>query len=135
VDTERVKQPSSLRVLLVEDEMLVAMLVETMLIDLGHRITGPVGWLDQALTLAEREELDFAILDLNINGGKAYPVAAALAVRGIPFIFSTGYGRGGLAAPFESCPTLQKPYLIEDLRDAIEALFAVETSSRRKIAS
>lgn len=122
VDAERLKQPSGLRVLLVEDEMMVALLVESMLLDLGHEVIGPVGRLDRAVAMAEREIIDFAIIDVNINGGKAYPIAAALAARGIPFIFATGYGRAGLAAPFEDRPTLQKPYRFEDLRAAIEAV-------------
>jgi CheY-like chemotaxis protein len=124
VDAERSKQPAGLRVLLVEDEMMVALLVESMLVELGHEVTGPVGRLNQAVAMAERENLDFAVIDVNINGGKAYPVAAVLAARGIPFIFSTGYGRAGLAAPFEDRPALQKPYLVEDLRAAIEAVVA-----------
>ena len=126
-DAERSKQPSGLRVLLVEDEMMIAMLVESMLIDLGHEVSGPVGWLNKAVEMAEREDLDLAVIDVNINGGSAYPVAAALANRSIPFIFATGYGRAGLAAPFKDRPTLQKPYRSEDLCSAIEALFAVDT--------
>lgn len=129
MDTERAKQLSGLRVLLVEDEMMIALLVESMLVELGHRVTGPVGRLNQAVAMAEREDLNFAVLDLNINGGKAYPVAAALATRGIPFIFATGYGRAGLAAPFEDYPALQKPYRIEDLRAAIEAVYGSDTAA------
>ena len=128
-DAEQSKQPSGLRVLLVEDEMMVALLVESMLVELGHKVTGPVGRLNQAVAMAEREDLDFAVLDVNINGGKAYPVAAALAARGIPFIFATGYGRAGLAAPFEDRPMLQKPFRSEDLRAAIEAVYAVDTTA------
>jgi CheY-like chemotaxis protein len=119
VDAEK---PSSLRVLLVEDEMMVALLTESMLVELGHEVTGPIGRLHRAVAMAERENLDFAVIDVNINGGKAYPVAAALAARGIPFIFATGYGRAGLAAPFEDSPMLQKPYRFEDLCAAIEAV-------------
>jgi CheY-like chemotaxis protein len=120
-DAEQSKQPSGLRVLLVEDEMMVALHVESMLLELGHQVTGPIGWLIQAVAIAEREDLDFAVLDLNINGGNAYPVAAALRTRGVPFIFATGYGGAALAAPFVNHPTLQKPYFLEDLRGAIKA--------------
>jgi CheY-like chemotaxis protein len=122
VDAERSKQPSGLRVLLVEDEMMVALLIESMLVELGHEVTGPVGRLNRAVLMAERENLDLAVIDVNINGGKAYPVAAALAARGIPFIFATGYGRAGLEAPFEDRPTLQKPFRFEDLCAAIESV-------------
>ena len=129
MDAEPSKQSPGLRVLLVEDEMMIALLAESMLVELGHEVAGPVGWLDQAIARAEREDLDFAVLDLNINGGKAYPVAAALAARGIPFIFATGYDRAGFEAPFEDRPALQKPYCLKDLRVAIEAAYAVDTAS------
>ena len=120
-DAEQSKQLAVLRVLLVEDEMMVALLVESMLVELGHKVIGPVGRLNQAVAMAEREGLDFAVIDVNINSGKAFPVAAALAARGIPFIFATGYGRAGLAAPFEDRPVLQKPYRAEDLRAVLPA--------------
>lgn len=128
-DAEQSKRPSSLKVLLVEDEMMIALLVESMLIDLGHEVMGPVGWLNKAVAMAEHEDLNLAVIDVNINGGSAYPVAAALAARGIPFIFATGYGRAGLAVPFENSPALQKPYRSEDLRAAIEAVYAVDPAS------
>ena len=101
--------------------MMVALFVESILIELGHEVIGPVGWLNKAVAMAERENLDLAVIDLNINGGKSYPIAAVLAARGIPFIFATGYARASLAAPFEDRPALQKPYCLEDLRAAIEA--------------
>ena len=103
--------------------MMVARLAESMLVDLGHEVIGPVGWLNQAVKAAEREDVDFALLDVTINGGKAFPLAAVLAARGMPFIFTTGYGGARLAAPFEDSPVLQKPYRIEDLRAAIEAVY------------
>jgi CheY-like chemotaxis protein len=108
-----------LRVLLVEDEMMIALLLESMLAELGHAIAGPVGPLDAAVDVARREAVDLAILDVNINGGEVYPVANVLATRRIPFIFATGYGRAGLRAPYRNRPTLQKPYLIPDLEKAI----------------
>src|SRR5690348_1237410 len=112
---------SGLRILLVEDEMMVALLLESMLIDFGHTIVGPVARLDKALEAAQREALDLAILDVNVNGQEVYPVAAALAARGIPFVFATGYGKAGLRAPYRDRPTLQKPYRSDDLREAIMA--------------
>lgn len=105
-----------LRVLLVEDEIMVALLLEDMLADLGHRAVGPVARLDKAVELARREALDAAILDLNVGGKEVYPVADALAARGIPFIFSSGYGRNGLRAPYRDHPILQKPFRRHDLR-------------------
>lgn len=120
-DTELSKERPGLKVLLVEDEMMVALLAESMLVALGHQVIGPVGQLDRAVAMAEREDLNFALIDVNINGGTAFPVAAALVARGIAFIFATGYGRAGLAAPFQNHPMIQKPYCFEDLRAAIEA--------------
>ena len=75
------------RVLLVEDENLVAILLEDMLAELGHSVVGPVARLNKALEMAQREAIDLAILYVNINGEQVYPVAEALAARGIPFVF------------------------------------------------
>lgn len=109
------------RVLLVEDENLVAMLLEDMLVELGHTVVGPIARLKKALEMAQHEAIDVAILDVNINGEQVYPVAVALAARGIPFIFSTGYGERGLPPQYRDHPTLQKPFQQSDL----EKLFAV----------
>jgi CheY-like chemotaxis protein len=109
-----------LRVLLVEDEIMVAMLVESLLEELGCQIIGPIGRVDHALERVGEGGIDLAILDINVNGRHSYPIAGALADRGIPFIFSTGYGRTVGSQEFEGRPTLQKPYRLEDLRAAIE---------------
>ena len=108
---------SGLRVLLVEDEIMVALLLEDMLSEFGHQVVGPVAHLNKAVEMAQREALDVAILDVNINGKEVYPVAEALAARGIPFIFATGYGKGGLRAPYLNRPSLQKPFLRHNLRE------------------
>jgi len=112
--------PSGLRVLLVEDEFMVALLLETELAAIGCKIIGPVGRLDRALEIAQREAVDVAILDVNVNGNEVYPVAEALAARGIPFVFVSGYGRQGLRAPYGDRPTLQKPFQIGNLVAVIE---------------
>ena len=85
---------AGLRVLLVEDESMVALLLEDMLAELGHEVVGPVARLDKALEMAQRQALDVALLDVNLNGKEIYPVAEALAAREVPFVFVTGYGRG-----------------------------------------
>jgi CheY-like chemotaxis protein len=108
-----------LRVLLVEDEILVAMLLEDMLAELGHTIIGPVARLDKAVEMARSEALDLAILDVNLNGKEAYPVAEALDARGIPLVFATGYGTGGLRVLYRNRPTLSKPFLRRDLVQAL----------------
>ena len=108
-----------LRVLLVEDEMMVALLLETVLIDLGHQVVGPVARLERGLEVVEREAIDLAVLDVNIDGREVYPIAAALEARGIPFIFTTGYGIDGLHSAYRNRPVLQKPYRSDDLKAAI----------------
>ncbi|HET6804519.1 MAG TPA: response regulator [Frateuria sp.] len=103
------------RILLVEDEMLVAMLLEDMLVEAGHTIVGPMARIDQAVEAARSEAIDLAILDVNVGGEEVYPVAEALASREIPFAFATGYGAHGLAEPWQDRPTLQKPFHRSDL--------------------
>lgn len=106
---------SGRRVLVVEDEMMVAMLIEDMLGDLGCETVGPVGRIEDALAIANEAAIDAAVLDVNLNGHETYPVAEVLARRGIPFIFATGYGAGGLADRFSAAPALQKPFQERDL--------------------
>jgi CheY-like chemotaxis protein len=103
------------RILLVEDEMLVAMLLEDMLSEAGHAIVGPMARIDQAVEAARKEVIDLAILDVNVGGEEVYPVAEALATREIPFAFATGYGAHGLREPWQDRPTLQKPFHRNDL--------------------
>jgi CheY-like chemotaxis protein len=103
------------RILLVEDEMLVAMLLEDMLAEAGHTIIGPLARVDQAVKAAQEQTPDLAILDVNVGGDEVYPVAEVLAARGIPFAFATGYGAQGLRDPWQHRPTLQKPFHRNDL--------------------
>ncbi|UGB39484.1 response regulator [Frateuria soli] len=103
------------RILLVEDEMLVAMLLEDMLSEAGHTIVGPMARIDQAVEAARTKAIDLAILDVNLGGEEVYPVAEALAAREIPFAFATGYGAQGLREPWQARPTLQKPFHRADL--------------------
>jgi CheY-like chemotaxis protein len=103
---------SGLHLLLVEDEAMVALMVEDMLIDLGCTRVEVAGTVSQGLAkLAEPDApLDGAILDVNLGGEKVYPIAEVLAARRIPFIFATGYGIEGIAADFSHVPALAKPY-------------------------
>jgi DNA-binding response OmpR family regulator len=110
---------AGLRILLVEDETMVALLLEDMLSELGHAVVGPVASLGKAMEMARDEAVDLAILDVNLDGKEAYPVAEALAARGIPFVFATGYGKGSLRAPYRDRVTLSKPFLLRDLVHAI----------------
>jgi CheY-like chemotaxis protein len=114
------------RVLLVEDEMIVALLVQDMLTELGCAVVGPAHRLDDALDLARREGgLDVALLDVNLAGELVFAVADALREKGVPAIFSTGYGDTALRDVDRGAPVLQKPFRAGDLARALtEALSA-----------
>jgi DNA-binding response OmpR family regulator len=107
------------RILLVEDEAMIAMLVEDMLEDFGHKLVKVATRLEEALTAARNEAVDLTILDLNLDGVLTYPVADVLRERGTPFIFSTGYGSSGLTEAYSDLPTLQRPFNQEALGLAI----------------
>jgi CheY-like chemotaxis protein len=107
---------NGLRVLVVEDEAAISLLLEDMLLDLGCDVVGPAARLGTALELAQGEALDVAILDVNIAGEPIYPVAAALVERKVPFIFSTGYGSAGIKDLYRDRPVMQKPFAQRDLR-------------------
>jgi CheY-like chemotaxis protein len=108
-----------LRVLIVEDESLVAMLIEDMLTDLGYEVAAIVGRLEQARESARELDVDFALIDLNLSGARTDDIAAILSERGIPFVFATGYGAAGVVDAWRDAPVLQKPFRIEDLARAI----------------
>jgi CheY-like chemotaxis protein len=98
-------------VLVLEDEMMVAMLLEDMLAELGCRVVGPAATASDALALLAAGAADMALLDVNLSCGQSgYPVAEALARRNVPFAFVTGYGAGTLHPDFRGRPTLQKPF-------------------------
>jgi len=109
------------RVLVVEDELLVAMLIEDYLRDLGYEVVGPAMRLDRGLELARTEQIDFAMLDINLADRLSFPIADVLAERGIPFIFSTGGGRGRLVPRHEHSVTLHKPFDLSDMERALGA--------------
>jgi CheY-like chemotaxis protein len=105
--------------LIVEDEIMIRMLLEDMLQDLGYGIAASAGGLDEAVRLARDTEFDVAILDVNLNGDSVYPVADVLMERGVPFVFSTGYSDRGLPEPYRGHPTLQKPFQLDNLDQAL----------------
>lgn len=102
-------------VLVVEDEIMIRLLLEDMLGDLGYNIAAAVGRVDDAVKVARTGEFDVAILDVNLNGQTVSPVAEILEARGLPFVFATGYGERGLPERFSNRPTLQKPFQQENL--------------------
>jgi CheY-like chemotaxis protein len=107
------------RVLVVEDEMTIVLVIEDALLDLGAEVVGPAARLDAALRLAREAAIDAAILDVNIRGGNSYPVADILAERGIPFVFCSGYSDWALEERHRDRPRLAKPYSIADLEDRV----------------
>ncbi|MFN3814889.1 response regulator [Brevundimonas sp.] len=108
------------KVLVVEDESLVAMLLETILEDMGCIPVGPVSTVDEGVHKAENEpDLDLALLDVNVAGREVFPVADALAKRGVPVVFSTGYGEAGLPEKWRGANALQKPFSEAAVRDAM----------------
>ncbi|HVJ55777.1 MAG TPA: response regulator [Aliidongia sp.] len=115
---------SKRRVLLVEDEGMIAMLIEDLLIDIDCEVAATAAQLDEAVKAAETGAFDFAIVDVNLSGKSSYPVAAILKSRGIPFLFATGYGTHGLSADYAETPTLQKPFMRADLSAAVERLLS-----------
>jgi CheY-like chemotaxis protein len=111
---------AGLRILLVEDEAMVAMIIEDTLNDLGCEIVGPMSNIERALAAARTtERIDGAFLDVNLRGELVYPVAEALAARGVPFAFVTGYGEKGIDARFRDAPVLSKPFLPETVEQLV----------------
>ncbi|HEU6441857.1 MAG TPA: response regulator [Microvirga sp.] len=119
---------NGLRILVVEDEAAISLLLEDMLLDFGCEVIGPAARLSAALEAVAREQVDLAILDVNVAGEPIYPVAEALAQRSIPFVFSTGYGSAGIRDSFRDRPVLQKPFAQNDLKQKL-------IMARRTVAS
>lgn len=117
------------RVLVVEDEVMVSWTLEDMLTELGCQVVGPAARVDQALAIVDTEAIDVAVLDVNLNGQKSFPVADALVARNVPFVFSTGYDTAGIPDGYRVFPMMQKPYAREYLVRALESLVAVKNPS------
>jgi CheY-like chemotaxis protein len=116
---------AGLHILVVEDVTVVAMQIEEMLRELGCEIVGPVPDLDAALAAVQRDRLDGALLDINLKGQAATPVAAELAARGVPFILVTGYPRlAGDAPVMRLAPRVAKPFTRDQLAQAMMESFA-----------
>jgi len=110
------------RILVVEDDVMIRILLQDMLTDLGHTLAAEAGHIDEALALARQGEFDVAILDVNLNGHPISPVVEVLVQRGLPFVFATGYGTHGVPEPYQRVPTLQKPFQADTLAEAIAAV-------------
>jgi len=112
------------RILVVEDEMIVAMLIEDILMDGGATVVGPAARVNKALDLLGTESVDAALLDVNLAGENTMPVAEELRRRGIPFAFATGYGVAGVPDGFAGQPLLQKPFQERDLQEVLTRVLA-----------
>jgi len=112
------------RVLVVEDEYLIRMLLEDMLADLGFAVGAAAGTIAEASGFAAKGDFQVAILDVNLDGEEVFPVADILIKRGLPFVFVTGYGENSLPAPYRGRPTLQKPFHAEQLKSTLTGLLA-----------
>ena len=110
---------TSIRVLLVEDEIMIRMMVADMVEELGHAVAAEAGDVGRAAELAQTGLFDLAILDVNLNGTMSFPVADIIMKRRIPLIFATGYAADSFPAAFRSTPRLQKPFQIETLARAM----------------
>src|ERR1044071_3514388 len=113
------KALAGLKALVAEDEGSIALLIEDMLLDFGCEIAASAARLAVACKLAQTVSCDFAVLDVNLAGQSALPVALLLRERGIPFVFSTGYGATGVPGEMADHPVLGKPFTREQLRQAI----------------
>jgi CheY-like chemotaxis protein len=117
---------SSKRVLVVEDELMIRMLLEDMLGELGYTVAAEAARIDEALEATKTAEFDLAILDVNLDGQPISPVVDALVARGTPFVFATGYGERGLPEPYRNRPTLKKPFQMEGLKQMLESALEAE---------
>jgi CheY-like chemotaxis protein len=113
---------SGRRSLVVEDEMLVLIMIEDMLADLGCEVVTAAATINQALALIEAQVFDVAMLDMNLNGEQTYSVADALAARGVPFVFSTGYSGHDIRDGYRDRPVLKKPFRYDELNDVLSRL-------------
>jgi CheY-like chemotaxis protein len=108
------------RVLVVEDDSMVSLLLEDMLLELGCAIVGPAPDIDQATAMAQgNDAVDVALLDVNLHGCLVFSVADILSRRQIPFVFATGAGAGGIPENWQGHFSVQKPFTLEQLADAI----------------
>jgi CheY-like chemotaxis protein len=123
----------ALRVLVVEDEPMIAMVVEDAIEMLGYEIIGPVAKLEEALVLATAGDFDCAILDINIRGGNSYQIADLLLTRGCPFVLSTGYSGWSIPKHLVATRRLTKPYSSGQLENELRLMQAcVQTIRLRR---
>jgi CheY-like chemotaxis protein len=119
------------RVLIVEDEIVVALFLEDLLAEFGYEVAGIVSHLDDAM--GRPNDYDIAVLDVHLNGRNVFDFADRLAARGTPFVFATGYGARGIPDRHCARPVLQKPFRPDELKRALKEVVA-EEGGRRGVA-
>jgi len=119
------------RVLIVEDEIVVALFLEDLLAEFGYEVAGIVSHLDDAM--ARPTDYDVAVLDVHLNGRNVFDFADRLAARGTPFVFTTGYGARGIPDRHCARPVLQKPFKPDELKRALKEV-AAEGGQKRNVA-
>jgi len=120
-----------MRVLLVEDEVLVAMMLEEILEEFGCEVVGPISRIEAAKAAIEHNGFDCALLDINLRGQPVYPVAELLTEHAVPFGFVTGYGKSGVAEKFANCPVLHKPFSSRELAEVLTHLMRGRKAKQR----
>jgi DNA-binding response OmpR family regulator len=109
-------------VMVVEDELLIAMLIEDTLLDQGCIVVGPFTSVDEATLAAQTTQVDLALLDVNLRGEKVYPVAELLAARGTPFLLLSGYGNDAVPMERPDWQAVSKPFVVTELVAKLAAL-------------
>ena len=117
--------------LIVEDEAIVGMLIEDILSDEGCRISGPHLSLAAGLAAARTQEVDLAILDVNLAGERSYPIGEALAARGIPFVLTSGYGDDAAPQDHPDWPVCSKPFASDILVATLKSLIAPDPAQQK----
>ena len=122
-----------MRVLIVEDEALIAMEIAAIVAEMGYTVVGPVGHLTRALALADASAFDAALLDLNLHGASSEKVAIRLATRGIPFAFVTAYWPALEDGVFNGRPVVRKPFQPADIQNVLQMLLrGAQASGKEK---
>ncbi|MCJ8143775.1 response regulator [Ancylobacter sp. A5.8] len=125
------------RIFIVEDESLVALMIEAMVEELGGQVIGSARRIDEALDFvgSSHEQIDIALLDINLGGMHSYEIAQAVTGWGIPLVFSTGYNDGSIIEEWRSQPLLSKPFQLAELQAALGNAIASRTSASRTSAA
>lgn len=124
---------SGRRILLAEDEYLIAMEIRQELEKSGAEVLGPSASIEETLKLLRSaQQLDVAVLDIDLGGEMAYPVAETLKERNIPFIFVSGYGRKGICDTYADAPLLDKPVAMHRLHGLLDHVLAAEKTAPRE---